>query len=325
MTETADLRVLAAGKTDAGRVRDHNEDCVLVAPDLGLFVVADGMGGHASGQISSAAAVASMHNFFEAMPSGTPTTGAPEDEPPRLVKAIRKANRDLFEISAKHPEHRGMGSTVVALHLEGRTATLAHVGDSRCYRLRDGAIAQLTGDHSLRAEALRARPNLDPGALAALPKNVITRALGTRESVEVDVQRLALEPGDLLLLCSDGLHGMIDDETIAAAAAVHDDLAEACDLLVALAIDAGGSDNVSVVMLGVGVQPAEAGEAVSVEATVELVDDALAQFEGVLPAEELEQLRRGELVDVSARRCGACGRRIVEGNQFCTECGGRVA
>ncbi len=341
MTEPAHLRVVAAGRTDSGRVRDHNEDRVLVAPELGLFVVADGMGGHATGHVASATAVASMRNFFEATAGERFAPDAPEDAPLspsalRLVHAVRKANRDIFEIASKHAEHRGMGSTVVALHVEGRSVTIAHVGDSRCYRIRDGAIAQLTRDHSLLGEALLVKPNLTPAELAGLPKNVITRALGIRASVKVDAQQLELEVGDLLLLCSDGLHGMLDDATIADAAGLNEDLAEACELLVALANEAGGTDNVSVVLVG-GFAPkapatlaagvareAEAPELVTVEATEELVEDALAQFDGVLPAQELERLRRGEIVEVSVPRCAACGTPILAGNAFCNECGARV-
>jgi protein phosphatase len=332
MTATAEIRVLAAGRTDTGRVRDHNEDRVLVAPELGLFLVADGMGGHATGQVASATAVASMRNFFEATAGERFAGGAAEDaglapSALRLVHAVRKANGDIFEISSKHPEHRGMGSTVVALHVEGSSATLAHVGDSRCYRIRGGAIAQLTRDHSLLGEALQHKPDLTAAELAGLPKNVITRALGIRATVKVDAQRVELEVGDLLLLCSDGLHGMLDDDTIADAAGLNEDLTETCGLLVDLANDAGGTDNVSVVVVGVFARApvaADAGETVSVEASEELVDDAVAQFEGVLPQADLERLRQGEVVDVSVPRCRTCGTRIVEGNLFCNECGGRV-
>jgi protein phosphatase len=196
----------------------------------------------------------SMRNFFEA------TVGEQFEDPSsgRLVRAVRKANRDISEASASHPEHKGMGSTVVAVHVEGASVTLAHVGDSRCYRIRNGAIEQLTGDHSLLGEALRHRPDLTAAELSVLPKNVITRALGVRPNVEVDVQQLRLEAGDLLVLCSDGLHGMLEDDEIAKAATLHEDLDKACELLVALANDAGGTDNVSVVLV------AAADEAASV-------------------------------------------------------------
>jgi len=285
MTETVDIRLLAAGLTDSGRVRDHNEDHVLLAPDLGLFVVADGMGGHASGQVASAAVAASMRNFFEATVGEQLEPSAPGYEglspsAQRLVQAIRKANRDVHEISSEHREHRGMGSTVVAVHVQGRTATLAHVGDSRCYRVRGGAITQLTGDHSLIAEFIRAKPDLTEAERAVLPKNMITRAIGMTPDVKVDVQELELEPGDRLVLCTDGLHGMIDDAAIAESVGLDEDLAQACELLVFLANDAGGEDNVSVLLIG------------------------------AYPR--------------TAPRCGTCGTPIADGNQFCVECGGKV-
>jgi len=319
------IRVVAGGKTDTGRVRGHNEDRVLVAPELGLFLVADGMGGHATGQVASAMVAASMHNFFQATVGDRFAPDAPEDagldaSSLRLVHAVRKANRDIFDASSKHPEHKGMGSTVVAVHVEGASVTLAHVGDSRCYRIRDGAIEQLTSDHSLLGEALRHKPDLSAAEMACLPKNMITRALGLRASVKVDAQQVRLEVGDLLLLCSDGLHGMLDDATIASAARLNEDLDEACELLVALANDAGGTDNVSVVLVGAH----DDEEAVSVEATEVVVDGAIEQFEGVLPPQDLERLRRGEIVEVSVPRCGACGTQIIAGNAFCNECGARV-
>ncbi len=285
MTQTVDIRVLAAGRTDVGRTRQENEDHILLAHELGLYVVADGMGGHASGQIASAAVAASMKNFLEATVGAPAAAAMPEDEglsprALRLVLAIRKANRDVHEISSQHREHRGMGSTVVAVLVEGGTATLAHVGDSRCYRIRGGAITQLTSDHSVLAEALKVKPDLTEAERAALPKNLITRALGMRPDVKIDVQELELSAGDRLVLCTDGLHGMLEDDTIAEAVGLHENFAEACALLVDLANDAGGADNISVVLLG---------------------------------ADEKE-----------APSCPHCGTKIVAGNQFCVECGGNV-
>jgi protein phosphatase len=317
------IQVLSSGRTDVGRVRGQNEDRVMVAPELGLFVVADGMGGHATGQVASAMVAASLRNFFQATAGERFIPDPSEDgglDPSslRLVYGVRKANRDIFDASAQHPEHRGMGSTVVAVHVDGMTVTLAHVGDSRCYRIRNGAIQQLTSDHSLHGEAIRHNPNVTAAELACLPKNMITRALGVRANVEVDAQCLTLEVGDMLLLCSDGLHGMIDDATIASAASSQPDLSRACEQLVALANDAGGTDNISVVLV------AAVEATVSVDATEVLVGDAVAQFEGVLPPGELERMRRGEIVDVSVPRCGACGTKVIEGNLFCNECGKRV-
>ncbi len=293
MTGTENPRLDAAGRSDTGLVRNANEDRLLIAPDLGLFLVADGMGGHATGNVASAMVATSMHNFFRATRRQWMPPAAPEDAglPPacsRLVYAVRKANRDLVEASAGHPEHKGMGSTIVALHVDDAGATLAHVGDSRCYRLRHGVITQLTNDHSIVGEALRIDPNLTAAELAMLPKNMITRALGQRPIVQVDAQRIELEEGDVLLLCSDGLHGEIDDRAIAEATLRHDDLGRASELLVTLAKAAGGHDNVSVVLVRVG---SGGGGATSVEVTV---------------------------------CCTGCGAPVVEGNAFCTHCGTRT-
>ncbi len=291
LTPTVDFRVLAAGRTDAGRVRAGNEDRLLLAPEVGLFLVADGMGGHATGQVASAMVAASMRNFYRATVGDKLVVDMPEDAglapaALKLVQAVRKANYDIFDASSKHPEHKGMGSTVVALTIEGATATLAHVGDSRCYRIRGGAIEQLTSDHSLLGEALKHKPDLTAEEMACLPKNVITRALGLRANVKIDVQQLTLQLGDRLVICSDGLCGMLDDATIAQAATLEEDLGKACEALVALANDAGGTDNITVLLVA-----------------------------AVPPREE----------SVPTVPCGACGAPILDGNLFCSECGRPIA
>ena len=286
MSQGVGIRVSAAGRSDSGLVRNANEDRLLVTPELGLFLVADGMGGHATGQVASAMVMTSMHNFFRAtrtgdwVPPDTTEDAGLDAASLRLVHAVRKANQDIFEASSAHPEHKGMGSTVVALHVDGAMATLAHVGDSRCYRIRQGAITQLTHDHSVVGEAMRNNPGLAAEDLALLPKNMITRALGLRATVKVDAQRIELVDGDLLLLCSDGLHGMLDDQTIAEAAVRLDDLDRASELLISLANAAGGKDNVSLVLV----------RAVNEGAEIEVC-------------------------------CPACGMRVLEGNAFCIECG----
>lgn len=290
MTKHSEIRVRSAGRSDTGRVRDHNEDRLLVTPEVGLFLVADGMGGHATGQVASAMVMTSMHNFFRAtrggdwVPPDVPEDAGLDASSLRLVHAVRKANQDIVEASSAHPQHKGMGSTVVALQVEGAVATLAHVGDSRCYRIRQGVITQLTSDHSVVGEAQRNNPGLSAEDLALLPRNMITRALGLRANVKVDAQRLELEDGDLLLLCSDGLHGMLDDGAIAEAAVRYDDLDRASELLVSLANAAGGKDNVSVVLVRA----------------------------------------RSETVEVEVC-CAACGVRVIEGNAFCIECGQPIA
>jgi protein phosphatase len=249
------IRLVAAGLTDVGRQRRHNEDHVLVAPQFDLYVVADGMGGHTTGHVASALTSASLSDFFEATRDGRLPSPPPDDEKElpvaaeRLAQGVRKANRDVFEISSTHREHKGMGSTVVAMHFDGERLHIAHVGDSRCYRIRDGEIEQLTRDHSLINDALAIKPDLTEEELARLPKNVITRALGMKEAVKVDVQSVRVEPDDMFLLCSDGLSGMIKDDQIMEVFDLTSDLQEACELLIAMANEAGGVDNISALLV----------------------------------------------------------------------------
>jgi protein phosphatase len=254
---------IAYGKTDVGRQREHNEDQFLVAPELGLFVVCDGMGGNNAGEVASALATTSLKNFFQATGSGpVPGKIRKEDEPlsepeRRLVLGVRKANSDVFEISSTRIEHQGMGSTIVAMHVSRDTGSIeiAHIGDSRCYRIRDGTIQQLTRDHSLIGDALAWNPNLSEEELSRLPKNIISRALGLKRYVEVDVKTEQVEPGDVYLLCSDGLSGMIKDAQILELFLLSDDLQDACENLIALANEAGGSDNITAVAVRIEADP----------------------------------------------------------------------
>lgn len=249
------IRIEAAGLTDVGRQRRHNEDNVLVAPQFGLFLVADGMGGHSTGHVASALAASSMQTFFDSTQSGPLPSAIPADEvnlargASRLVQGVRKANRDVYEVSSTRKENRGMGSTIVAIHFDGTDLHVAHVGDSRCYRIRDGNIEQITRDHSLINDALALKPDLTQEELARLPKNVITRALGMKDAVKVDIQSVRVEPEDIFLLCSDGLTGMINNEQILEVFSLTNDLEEACELLIAMANEAGGTDNISALLV----------------------------------------------------------------------------
>src|SRR6185436_9923994 len=201
---------VAHGRTDVGRQREHNEDQFLSKPELGLFVVCDGMGGNNAGEVASALATTSLENFFQATERGPlPGTVRKEDEALseaelRLVLGVRKANADVHEISSTRIEHQGMGSTIVALHVSRETGSveIAHIGDSRCYRFRQGKLEQLTRDHSLIGDALAWNPNLTEEELAGLPKNIISRALGLKRHVEVDIKSETALPGDIFLLCS---------------------------------------------------------------------------------------------------------------------------
>lgn len=227
---------------------------------MGLYLVADGMGGHRAGDVASAMVRLSIADFFE-VTEGVPGTwdaqfNENEDEeldPParRLCASVRKANHDIHTASTAGRGAAGMGSTVVAAYLpsDASRAYIAHVGDSRCYRLRRGELELLTQDHSLVNEALALDPDLTEEQLSRLPSNIITRALGMDETVQVDITHRDLEPGDVFIMCSDGLSGVITNREIVETLSLIDDPTEACDVLVAMANEAGGADNITVVAL----------------------------------------------------------------------------
>jgi serine/threonine protein phosphatase PrpC len=243
-----------AAKTDTGRVRDHNEDNFGVLPEERVFVVADGMGGHESGEVASRMAVETLTEFYTRTRDDEATWPYRElrgisADANRLVCAIRLANQRIYARSGADAGQRRMGTTIVAIAAVEDRAILGHAGDSRCYRVRDGKLEQLTRDHSFLEDMKRAYPGMSDEEQRAFPhKNVITRALGMRDDVEVEVQEQPLLPGDRLLLCSDGLCGLIDDAALLAGAQLPD-LQSACDDLVARANAAGGTDNVTVILV----------------------------------------------------------------------------
>ena len=239
-------------------MRSHNEDTFLVRPDLGLYLVADGMGGHQAGDVASAMVRLSVVDFFEVTRRNDwedyfddPREEGLPRPARRLAASIRKANHDIFSASHHHAGAYGMGSTVVACHLPPgeQRMWIAHVGDSRCYRIRAGKLELLTRDHSLVNEALALDPSMSAEELSRLPSNIITRALGMDAEVQVDLGSADVAVGDTILLCSDGLSGLITNDEIVEAINLIEDAAEVCDLLVALANEAGGVDNITAVAL----------------------------------------------------------------------------
>jgi protein phosphatase len=263
------LRPVAAGLTDVGRQRKHNEDHILVKSDLGLFAVADGMGGHNAGDVASRLTTTSLLNFFEAttdfdeIPEEFATAaGHPDPAARRLVAGVKKANKDVFVISATHAQHHGMGSTIVAVFFHIDKMYVGHVGDSRCYRVRDGKLDQLTRDHSLINDAIDLKPDLTEEELARLPRNIITRALGMKEQVKVDLRIEETKPGDVFLLCSDGLSGMVSDQHILEILTVANEPKEVCEILISEANEAGGTDNISALIIRIDEAPADAVGAV---------------------------------------------------------------
>jgi PPM family protein phosphatase len=251
-------------RSDVGRVRENNEDSLRVAPESGLFVLSDGMGGQASGEVASrlATEIIVAHcqdgESSSALPAeGRPLPGLPEKSN-RLVSAIRRANLEIRQAAQKNMEWRGMGATVVAVWLAGQRMILAHVGDSRAYRFRAGQLEQLTRDHSFVAEQVRRGILSQNEAEQSNLQNVLLRALGADPDVAVDLEEELLLEGDTLVLCSDGLTRELSDARIAAVLQKADDAQAAADQLVDLANRAGGQDNVSVIVLRRAGKPAGA-------------------------------------------------------------------
>jgi len=254
--KASELRLDAAAKTDVGRRRNHNEDVALVRDDLKLYVVADGAGGHQAGDVAADLAVRTIASFFaegarelELRPEfdrfGLPVGAR------RLSTAIHRANREVLQLSRSSRKHRGMGTTVVAASFSPQSSLLhvAHVGDSRCYRLRGGHLEQLTQDHSLLTEVLEQRPDLDDGALARLPQHVVTRALGMDDQVRVSVHSFQVVGGDRYLLCSDGLSAIVPALLIAETLAEFPEPGFCVRKLIALANGAGGPDNIAALVV----------------------------------------------------------------------------
>jgi len=249
------LRAVASGLTDVGLQRDHNEDSYAVLSEYDLYVVADGMGGHRAGDVASRMATESIADFFRSTSREDATwpfhfdTSLSEEEN-RLVAGIRVANRHIFERSIRSRDCAGMGTTVVGALFSRRKNRLyvGHVGDSRAYRVREGKIEQLTRDHSLFNDYITAMPDLTEEQRAELPRNVITRALGMHDKVEVDLVSDDPQIGDVFLLCSDGLSGMLDDEQIRDIVLSSPDVNEVCQLLIERANENGGEDNITVIL-----------------------------------------------------------------------------
>jgi serine/threonine protein phosphatase PrpC len=255
-------------RSDVGRQRQGNEDNFFVrAP---LFVVADGMGGAQAGEVASQMAV---EEFEPGMPNGRP-----EDS---LVQIIRAANRKIHEMSRSDAQRSGMGTTLTAVYVTEKDVVLAHVGDSRCYLLRHGELTRLTRDHSLVGELVDRGKLTEEQAEIHPQRSVITRALGPEPDVQVDVQRIEARAGDLFLLCSDGLTSMVREHDILPVLTQSPSLAEAGEKLIAAANEAGGRDNITVVLFRLeDVEVARAGtDQATAEATA-VTDDDYDTFEG---------------------------------------------
>jgi serine/threonine protein phosphatase PrpC len=345
------LLPVGAGATDVGQ-RDHNEDHVLLRPELGLFLLADGAGGHNAGNVASALAATTVANVFE---TSAATLGRrPEiDEfglwtmARRLATAVQRANAEVIEIAKKTAKYQGMGTTLVALAFsaDGDIVHVVHVGDSRCYRFRGGLLEALTVDHSLVVDVLETHPDVDDVLFGMMPRHVVTRALGMEESVRVSTRSLRSLAGDLYLLCSDGLSDALDDgviEEILGEARSPEDHVKA---LIAAALRAGGQDNIAAVVVGCEEteevpkrRPSARPELpppvrrpmgsapeiiiVGVESRVVPSDSATAGLMDALGRfARLRQPSSPEVGQPKATRCADCGQPLESGATACPTCG----
>ncbi len=248
------LRIEVAGQTDVGRKRNHNEDNFAILADFGLYVVADGMGGHASGEVASKMAVDTLQEFFSATAEDPERTWpykmdrSKGYEENRLITGIKLCNLRIYEAAQRNSKQRGMGTTLVSLFAVEDGVYVAHVGDSRVYRIRDARLEQLTEDHSLLNDYKKMK-HLTEEEIASFPhKNVIVRALGMKDTVKVDTRFELPRAGDTMVLCTDGLSGPVPDAEILRLTVEAPDLATAASRLIDAANVAGGPDNITCVV-----------------------------------------------------------------------------
>ncbi|MGA2753454.1 MAG: Stp1/IreP family PP2C-type Ser/Thr phosphatase [Terracidiphilus sp.] len=239
---TAVVHYTAAALTDRGRKRPSNEDAFGYSIEHGVYVVCDGMGGAAAGEVASSLAVAEVMQLLTNRPGANPL-------PADAEQAVAAANEAIFSRSQRSQKLSGMGTTLVALLVDERHAWMLNVGDSRGYRLRNSRLEQITLDHSLVEEQMRLGQMSQEEALRSPLKNVITRALGTQSLVTPDIFELETEPGDLFLLCSDGLSRELSDSLIESLLLLDLPLESLCSRLVAAANQAGGHDNITCLLV----------------------------------------------------------------------------
>lgn len=247
------MRIQFAGATDVGRVRDHNEDYFAIVKQSNLAVVCDGMGGHAAGEVASKIAVETICRIYESedyQMFDREEFTFPSDQlsaPGRLlIGAIAVANQRVFDAGNRSSELSGMGTTVVACAFHNGGVSVCHAGDSRVYLFRQGELRQVTSDHSWVNELMQQYNLTEEESKAHVNSNVITRALGTRQEIKIDIVELNLEVGDLLLLCSDGLSGMVMDAQLAeTVAAFQENPGDIVDRLIEQANENGGTDNIT--------------------------------------------------------------------------------
>ena len=238
------------GATDEGLVREHNEDYISWDVETGLVMLADGMGGHNAGEVASELAVKSIHDALEDVLSPEVKNACDMNFSEAVSEAVIYANDEINKHAKTHPECTGMGTTIVLALFHDQSVICASVGDSRIYRFRQGELSQVTTDHSLVQEMIDNGYMSEEEALNSTNRNLITRALGIAEDVDVDVEQHEVQKDDIYLLCSDGLSDMITDEQIfSVLVKTRNDLERANQELIELAKEHGGHDNVSVILV----------------------------------------------------------------------------
>ncbi len=229
--------------TDTGSVRRMNQDCVCIVPELDVAVLADGLGGHQAGEIASRMAVDAIIRHF----GNRAAVAGAADAADRMLEAVNAANAEVYSSSRRFSHMEGMGTTVVAAHVCNGRVIIGHIGDSRCYRFRKGALAQLTEDHTLASRLLRGNP---AGIVPDYSHHMLDKALGTQPFCEPDILDREVLAGDVLLLCSDGLSGVVADPEIAGILAHGSEDPESCvDGLIDACLKSGAPDNVSVILV----------------------------------------------------------------------------
>jgi len=252
------VRIVSGGVTDLGRVRSNNEDCFRIVESLSLFVLSDGMGGEAHGEVASALAVETIVKYCmdAQVDPNAALMGNMEpiwsEKTKRLTSAVHLANKSIYESAEANPEQHGMGATLTAAWIDGSKLSVAHVGDSRLYLLRGGTLQQLTSDHSLVAEQVRRGILTAAEAEESEMQSVLLRALGALPDIEVDTEEHVLFSRDILMLCCDGLTRMVTEPEIAGTLQAETDPTRAAEKLVALANERGGVDNITVIVMRLG-------------------------------------------------------------------------
>ncbi|MGH7434938.1 MAG: protein phosphatase 2C domain-containing protein [Polyangiaceae bacterium] len=350
-----------AGSTNIGR-REHNEDNVLLRPEIGLFVLADGAGGHNAGNVASALATSTVAHVYEA--SGKALADRPDVDQfglwtgaRRLAAAIHKANLEIIDIAKKASRYHGMGTTIVALAFSesGDVVHVAHVGDSRCYRLRGAALDPITIDHSLMMDVLETNPDADDSLLERMPRHVVTRALGMDPVMRVSARTLRTQPGDVFLLCSDGLSGVLEDEQIEILLCEHRTPEAHVRALIEASLAADTQDNVAALVVeckeaevptrrpahphhhhshrateGLVMPPTQRAPTGSVPEIIIVgvethVVPAQSASAGLLDAvgqlSRLRQVSVPEIAEPKPTRCKECGQPLEKGVVTCPLCG----